>query len=174
VLPVGRATEDMCLTAGQTEAAFGDIYSIASRATFDVKTTEAPHYRRYAIQHALEAPSAGRAPQPTSRERFAGIGDGRGFVFISHHGDIQPSGFLPLSVGNVGEQKLLDVYRNHPIMQRLRKPQTFDGKCGVCEYSVICGGSRARAYAASGNAFGRDVSCEYIPATQARTLHATG
>lgn len=168
VLPVGRAAEDMCLTADQTEAAFGDIYSIASRAAFDVKATEAPHYRRFAIQHSSDIRAAGRAVRLGSRERFAGIGDGRGFVFVSHHGDIQPSGFLPLPVGNVREQNLLDVYRDHPIMQRLREPHAFDGKCGACEYNVICGGSRARAYAASRNPFGSDASCEHIPAAYAR------
>jgi radical SAM protein with 4Fe4S-binding SPASM domain len=157
VLPVGRAGADLCLDAGQTEEAFAEINGIAQRATFEIKTTEAPHYRRYALQHAIAPPS-----------RFAGIGDGRGFVFISHHGDVQPSGFLPLTIGNVKEQPLIELYRENLVMRRLRRPDTFDGKCGVCEFRRICGGSRARAFAVSGNPFASDPACSYTPAMTSR------
>ncbi|MHB8146997.1 MAG: TIGR04053 family radical SAM/SPASM domain-containing protein [Vulcanimicrobiaceae bacterium] len=169
VLPVGRAGTDLCLDAGQTEDAFREIHAIESRVAFDVKATEAPHYRRYALQHAAVPPRERPGTSMRAPGRFAGIGDGRGFVFISHRGDIQPSGFLALSVGNVREDALLDVYRNDPVMQRLRKPDTFDGKCGVCEFRRICGGSRARAFAASGNAFGSDPDCSYVPAAAAHS-----
>lgn len=155
VLPVGRANAELCLDASEAEAAFRQIYAIAQRVGFQVKTTEAPHYRRYVMQHSS-------APLNSF-----GIGDGRGFIFISHYGDVQPSGFLPILLGNVRERKLLSIYREHAIAVRLRRPDSFHGKCGRCEFNKICGGSRARACAATGDPFASDPSCEYKPVARA-------
>jgi len=162
VLPIGRATAEMCLLAQETERAFARLAAVADASTFDLKTTEAPHYRRYIMQHAASAPPRERPAATGHPLRFAGIGDGRGFVFVSHQGDVFPSGFLPLRVGNVRESSLSDIYRDAPAMRRLRRPETFGGKCGLCEFGRICGGSRARAYLASGDAFASDPSCAYV------------
>lgn len=158
VVPVGRAVDTMCLDAKQTEQAFATILDISTRAPFAVKTTEAPHYRRFVLQHGSDAAT----PRPAIERD--GIGDGRGFVFVSHTGEIAPSGFLPLTLGNVRSSKLLDIYRNDDTMRRLRRPETFDGKCGFCEFQTLCGGSRARAFAVTGNPFASDPSCVYVPA----------
>jgi radical SAM protein with 4Fe4S-binding SPASM domain len=163
IVPVGRAQMADVLTAEETEAAFGDIYRISQRVPFPIKTTEAPHYRRYAMQKAAAAPRGLTYPS---------IGDGKGFVFISHTGEICPSGFLPYVVGNVREDRLLDVYRNHPIMQRMRAPETFGGKCGVCEFRELCGGSRSRAYTMTGDAFASEPTCAYVPASLREKSHA--
>jgi radical SAM protein len=172
VLPIGRATADMCLSAQETERAFARLAAVAEGARFDVKTTEAPHYRRYLMQHAASAPPrerpAGAAAPPL---RFAGIGDGRGFVFVSHQGDVYPSGFLPLRMGNVRERSLGELYRDAPVMQRLRRPETFGGKCGLCKFQHTCGGSRARAYLASGDAFASDPSCAYVSTAAGSLAH---
>lgn len=152
LVPVGRAQREQCLDAAETEAAFEVLYEIGKHSPFKIKTTEAPHYRRFVAQ---------RDGMPERRE---GIGDGKGFVFISHVGEIQPSGFLPLTCGNVRTHSLLQVYRDHPIMRRLRRPETFFGKCSRCEYNRFCGGSRARAYAYTGNPFGSEPTCNYVPA----------
>lgn len=152
LVPVGRAQRDQCLDAPQTEAAFGVLYEIGKHASFKIKTTEAPHYRRFVAQ---------RDGMPAHPD---GIGDGKGFVFISHIGEIQPSGFLPLTCGNVRERSLLAVYRDHPIMRRLRKPETFFGKCSRCEFNRLCGGSRARAYAMTGDPFASEPTCSHVPA----------
>ncbi|MDE2480767.1 MAG: radical SAM protein [bacterium] len=151
LIPVGRASLDMMLDAAETDRAFEAIYAASKRAPFGVKTTEAPAYRRFLAQ---------RDP---SLVRTAGIGDGRGFVFVSHVGEVYPSGFLPESAGNVRSTPLGTIYREHPLFVRLRRPSTFTGKCGVCSYNTICGGSRARAYATSGDPFGSDPSCSYVP-----------
>lgn len=98
----------------------------------------------------------GRAPK--------GVNDGDGFVFISHTGDVYPSGFLPVVCGNVKDESLIDVYRNSPVMQTLRDKSKLQGKCGVCEYKTMCGGSRARAYAVTGDYMAGDPACAYIPA----------
>ncbi len=153
LVPVGRATERDVLDASETENAFAQLHRLAGELPFDLKTTEAPHYRRYLLQHGDEASLARRIPA---------IGDGKGFVFVSHLGEICPSGFLPYVVGNVRTDRLLTVYRDHPIMRRLRAPDTFVGKCGVCEYRQICGGSRSRAYTMTGDAFASEPTCAYV------------
>jgi len=160
VLPIGRATADMCLSAQESERAFARLAVVAELSSFDVKTTEAPHYRRYSMQHATNT-------LPRERLRFAGIGDGRGFIFVSHRGDVYPSGFLPLCVGNVRRRPLVEIYRESPALRRLRRPETFGGKCGLCEFQQICGGSRARAYLASGDPFASDPSCAFVSANAA-------
>ncbi|TAK36742.1 MAG: radical SAM/SPASM domain-containing protein, partial [Lysobacteraceae bacterium] len=55
------------------------------------------------------------------------------------------------------------VYRSHPLFVALRDPRSFDGKCGGCPYGLICGGSRARAYAHTGSALASDPLCPYTP-----------
>lgn len=163
LVPVGRAAATDVLTATETEEVFADLYRLSHELPFPLKTTEAPHYRRYLAQRSAAAPRGGM--------RYAGIGDGKGFVFVSHLGEIMPSGFLPYVVGNVRHEPLVDVYRDHPIMRRLRSPNSFGGKCGVCEYHDLCGGSRARAYTMTGDAFASEPTCAYIPAA-ARPAHA--
>lgn len=92
-----------------------------------------------------------------------GVTDGSGFVFVSHTGEISPSGFLPLNCGNVREDRLSEVYRSHPVFTSIRSPELYSGKCGVCDYNRMCGGSRARAYTATGDYMASDPACAYIP-----------
>jgi radical SAM protein with 4Fe4S-binding SPASM domain len=93
------------------------------------------------------------------------VGDGRGFVFISHSGEVCPSGFLPLTGGNVKAQPLAEIYRNSALFKKLRDMDALQGKCGRCNYRSICGGSRARAYALTGDIMGADPYCLYQPAS---------
>lgn len=161
LVPVGRAAVEDVLDADQTETVFEKVYRLAQTLPFEVKTTEAPHYRRFVAQRAATPPL-----------RYNGIGDGKGFVFVSHHGEIAPSGFLPHVVGNVRSDSLLHVYRDDPFMQRLRAPETFSGKCGICEFRNLCGGSRARAYTMTGNAFGSEPTCAYLSSPLMQAAHA--
>ena len=166
IVPTGRAQIEDVLSAAQTEEVFRKLYAISQTLSFPVKTTEAPHYRRFVAQKQAQMPPRER---PSNGEgmpwlAFPAISDGKGFVFVSHTGEICPSGFLPYVVGNVRQDELLDVYRTDPIMQRLRAPKTFSGKCGVCEFRQLCGGSRARAYTMTGDAFASEPTCAYVPA----------
>ena len=95
--------------------------------------------------------------------RGFGIRDGNGVMFISHTGEVQPSGFLPLTAGNVRTENPLQIYRSSPLFQSLRRPDLFHGRCGACEFGEICGGSRARAYAATGDPLDSDPLCPYEP-----------
>jgi radical SAM protein with 4Fe4S-binding SPASM domain len=91
------------------------------------------------------------------------VNDGKGFCFVSHTGEVCPSGFLPLPGGNIRQQSVTDVYRHSTLFRDLRQPDKLKGKCGRCEYRQVCGGSRARAYALTGDYLATDPSCVYDP-----------
>ncbi len=160
LVPVGRASLDDVLSAAETETAFAELHRASLALPFAVKTTEAPHYRRYLLQHGHNG--AG----------ISSIGDGKGFVFVSHRGEIFPSGFLPHTVGNVRTDRLIDVYRDSPFMRRLRDPDSFAGKCSFCEFRRVCGGSRARAFTMTGDAYASEPTCAYIPAWHESAYYA--
>lgn len=166
LVPTGRARYQDMLNAVETENAFERLYAVARRDLFPVRTTEALHYRRFLLQRKREgAPQT--APNPWApRGLPRGVSDGSGFVFVSHIGDVYPSGFLPLPGGNVRTQPLADIYRHSPLFRSLRDHDQLRGKCGICEYRHICGGSRARAYALTGDWLASDPTCVYEPASR--------
>ena len=171
LVTTGRALEQDDLTGDEYEKVFEFLYEISKVAPFEVKTTEAMHYRRYIAQR-LKAEHGGRGgANGRLLWRTTGVGDGRGFMFVSHTGEIYPSGFLPVSGGNVRRDNLVDVYRNSSLFRILRTPEANVGKCGYCEYHKICGGSRSRAYALTGNYLEADPRCTYQPA---RTMQLAG
>ncbi len=96
-------------------------------------------------------------------QRQAGINDGKGLVFISQTGEIYPSGFLPVAAGNVRRDSLTDVYRHSPLFRTLRNTDELHGKCGQCEFRNLCGGSRSRSYALTGDFLAEDPKCVYQP-----------
>ena len=161
----GRASREDDLEAREYEDVFRFLYETSKTASYDIKTTEAQHYRRYVAQRRkAEGPGHnGKASAQDNIPRQSGINDGKGFVFISHTGEIYPSGFLPMPAGNVRRDSLVNVYRQSPLFRRLRGPDSFEGKCGVCEFRNLCGGSRSRAFALTGDAFGSDPRCVYEP-----------
>jgi len=163
LIVTGRALENDDLAAPEYEQVFKFMYDLSKTAPFGIKTTEAMHYRRYVAQR-MKAEHGDRSN--SAREvtwRTAGVSDGKGFVFVSHQGEIYPSGFLPIRGGNVLEEELTDVYRNSELFKTLRDTSAREGKCGVCEYQKICGGSRSRAYALTGDFMGSDPRCVYQP-----------
>jgi MoaA/NifB/PqqE/SkfB family radical SAM enzyme len=125
--------------------------------SFVVAATEAPMFRRVQLQRQGKAPDA---PVPG-----AGMRDGNGILFISYRGDVTPSGFLPLVTGNVREVDVLTLYRESELFRALRRTDEFGGRCGLCEYRRACGGSRGRAYAATGDPLAEDPLCVYEPGT---------
>jgi radical SAM protein len=179
LVPTGRAAVADDITAEEYEEVFGTLYAISKRASFDIKTTEAQHYRRYvAQQRKAEGARAGAGADailPNSIGRQAGINDGKGLVFVSHTGEIYPSGFLPLSAGNVRRNSLVKVYRHSPLFRNLRDGARLGGKCGLCEYRNLCGGSRSRAFALTGDYLREELRCTYQPrvSTQASS-HTLG
>jgi radical SAM protein len=175
IVPVGRARPEDLATADEFEAVFNRLYDLSRTATFDIKTTAAPHYRRVVMQRQVAERRAGLrdvASLPLTagvgfrlgdgvNRAARGVNDGDGFMFVSHRGEIYPSGFLPRSAGNVRTDDMVDVYRNHEMFLALRDRSRLEGKCGVCEFRHVCGGSRARAYAMTGNLLASDPLCSY-------------
>ncbi len=165
LVPVGRGRILPMLSPDEAEAVLEWLAAVAERVPFAIKTTEAPFYRRVVLQRQG---LAGGETASTRRSGF-GVRDGNGIVFVSHTGDIYPAGFLPLAAGNVRSANIVDVYRNHPLFLALRDPDRFRGKCGQCEFRFVCGGSRSRAYAVTGDPLESDPLCPYQPGqTRAR------
>lgn len=143
------------------------LHELSRQGDFDIKATAAPMYRRIAAQHRHgDGPvgGAGFAFHDGLDRPVQGVNDGRGFLFISHLGEIMPSGFLPISVGNVREDDVVEVYRTNELFRALRDPARLTGKCGACEYADVCGGQRGRAYAVTGDPLASDPACAYVPA----------
>ncbi len=163
LVPTGRGQLTDLPTGEEFENAFARLYQLSLNLPFRVKTTEGPHYRRYMLQQ--QHGGDGRAFQFTEREQAQPwVNDGKGFVFISHTGDVCPSGFFPVAAGNVKKTPLWWVYRYAPLFQALRDSSRLKGKCKVCEFREVCGGSRARALAVTGDAFAQEPCCVYQPA----------
>jgi len=174
LVATGRASASQDLTAEEYEEVFRFLYDLSKTAPFDIKTTEAQHYRRYVAQQRKAEGGSGQrsAPPPEVIQRQAGINDGKGFVFVSHTGEIYPSGFLPVSAGNVRRDSLVDVYRNSPLFRTLRNADTLRGKCGDCEFRNLCGGSRSRSFALTGDYLAEDPRCVYRPAGTSRRKYS--
>jgi radical SAM protein len=127
-----------------------------------VTTTEAPHFRRVQLQRR-------RLPVTSNPRAGFGIRDGNGVMFVSHTGEVSPSGFLPIATGNVREQDVVELYRDSPMFVALRSAEGFEGRCGLCSFHAICGGSRARAWSSGGNVLAEDPLCLYDPRAAAGT-----
>jgi radical SAM protein len=147
----------------------------ASRYGFVVRTVEAPFFRRVVAERRAGGPPpasptyralAGRLvellgpPGERSSAHTAATRDGKGIVFVAHDGEVHPAGFLPLPLGSVRERPLAEIYRDDPLLRRIRAAD-FTGRCGACAYADLCGGSRARAYAATGDPLGEDTACPF-------------
>jgi AdoMet-dependent heme synthase len=163
LISVGRGTVLQEITPAQSEKLFHWLYGLSKEGRFQIKTTEATHYRRVAVK-AMEA--EGMTDEEivrTSVGRGFGIRDGNGIMFISHDGSVFPSGFLPVAVGNVRSDDIVDLYRDHPTFTSLRDTTQYKGRCGACPFVERCGGSRARAYAWTGDVLETDPLCPYVP-----------
>ena len=185
LVPTGRGRALSGLDAAETEDVLNVLYDLGENVP--VKTTEAHHFRRVCLQRAVLARRGQSAvevlglgplyqrlrgrldelaltdqPRRTRRPPLQ-VSAGNGFVFVSHRGEVHPSGFLPVGAGNVRQQRLTDIYRSAPLFTGLRDLTRLRGRCGDCEFRAVCGGSRARAYAVTGDLFAEEPACAYQP-----------
>lgn len=200
LVPTGRAKTGDMIDGSEVETLFGALYDISKSVSFNVRTTEAMHYRRYVMQRMLAEqgkttdelidPNTGLIDASTifmgniARTKPIGVqmqtgaitrapkgvNEAKGFVFISHIGDVFPSGFLPLKAGNVKKDSLVTLYRESELFRSLRDTNNLKGKCGECEFRELCGGSRSRAWSVTGDVFASDPICTYQP--QAKLAYA--
>jgi radical SAM protein len=167
LIAVGRGKLLQPVSPERGEELMHWVYDLAQVAPFAIKTTEAPSYRRVALERMRAAGWTREQIAQTPVYRGFEIRDGHGIMFVSNQGEIFPAGFLPLVTGNVRTNKLTYVYRNSPVFRELHTPSHFKGKCGVCEYRTLCGGSRARAFAYTGDPLESDPFCAYEPKADA-------
>jgi len=190
LVPTGRGKVEDEITPQEYEDVMNWLYDAGK--LLSVKTTEGHHYKRVVLQRTL-LDRKGLDPVDVMRlgetyqrlyQHFLDVADfdnvrevtedrtrraplhinaGNGFVFISRRGDVFPSGFMPVSAGNVRDIVLPDIYREAPLFRDLRNPAKLEGRCGACEFNKICGGSRSRAYAVSGNPLAEEPFCAYEP-----------
>lgn len=157
-------------SAGEFEGAFARLYALSQKVPFKIKTSEAPHYRRYVLQQQAKARAAGALEPPQFAEGIPGImpvNEDRGTLFISHTGEVYPCPSLPVTGGNIRVLKLAEIYRSSQVFTLLRDQGNLSGKCGDCAFKGVCGGSRARAYAIHGDMFTEDPSCIFRPTASA-------
>ncbi|MBC7557904.1 MAG: TIGR04053 family radical SAM/SPASM domain-containing protein [Dermatophilaceae bacterium] len=183
LVPTGRGKLLEPLTAAEEEEVLHWLHDVSTLVA--IKTTEAPHYRRIAIQRAgvdalddvfppgplrsqLRRETAetltGREPPRRPRPPID-VNSGRGFAFVDHVGAVYPSGFMPTAVGSVRNQSFPEIYRGSELLRQLRDPDGFGGRCGRCEFRTVCGGSRSHAFATTGDPLAEDPSCLYQPAS---------
>ena len=175
LVPMGRARKEDVASAEGFEAVFNQLYDLSKTASFDIKATAAPQYSRVVMQRKRAEARAGadtdldvltsgmHYSQQDGIGRARNVNDGDGFMFISHVGDIYPSGFLPIKAGNVRTDDIEEVYRYSPLFTTLRDRSQLKGKCGICSYRSFCGGSRARAYAMTGDFLAEEPFCSHEP-----------
>ncbi|MCO6043006.1 TIGR04053 family radical SAM/SPASM domain-containing protein [Aeoliella sp. ICT_H6.2] len=161
LVPVGRGIEEQRLSADECEEVFELLWRQTQRQPYAIKTTEAPHYRRFVMQHQGD-PLAGRSDSHGRRAPL-GVRDGKGIMFVAHDGQVFPAGFLPLECGRFPEQSVVDAYQQHPNFRTLRDHDLLQGKCGLCEYRSACGGSRSRAFALTGDPMAEEPDCRHQP-----------
>lgn len=184
LVPTGRGHDLDQPAADEIEDVLNFFYDMGD--VVPTRTTEGHHFRRVVLQREQLAAESldhvaalglgelyqeltdrsqvlGLTRSVRSRRAPLNVSSANGFVFISHHGQVQPSGFLPLSAGNIKDQPLAIIYAASDLFRQLRDTRNLKGKCGECEFVAVCGGSRARAYGATGTLDASDPMCAYVP-----------
>jgi radical SAM protein with 4Fe4S-binding SPASM domain len=175
LVPTGAARELEIISPAEAERVFAVVDEIRAQETFAVRLIEAPHYRRFRLQRVLETRLASTGTRDDDDDVLDLALDGaRAFVHITHAGEVRPSQFAPHTAGNLRYRPLGDIYRGSDLFVALRDADNLRGKCRRCDFRVLCGGSRSRAYAMTGDLFGADPLCAYEPAEQNVTMVSRG
>ncbi|MGC8655520.1 MAG: TIGR04053 family radical SAM/SPASM domain-containing protein [Thermoplasmata archaeon] len=183
LIKTGRGIDREDLNADEYEDV-NNFLEFASRYGIVIRTVESPIFRRIMFERQSSEYNGGQiykslvektkeilgGPSGKVMGHTSNTRDGKGIIFVSHNGDVNPSGFLPLKLGNVKEKSIVEIYQNNEILRKLRDPSNFKGRCGACEYGDICGGSRSRAYSYYGDIFQEDPRCSYIPSSMRKEL----
>ena len=163
LVQTGRGSSLEQITPEECEECLAFLDDLSRCVPFGIKTTEAPHYRRVQSQRERAGVPADPVLGPRQLRAPRAVNDGNGLVFVDHVGNVCASGFLPLPRGNAREGRLVETYRDDAVFRRLRDPDALRGRCGRCEWRAVCGGSRARAFSVTGDAFAEDPLCAYEP-----------
>jgi radical SAM protein with 4Fe4S-binding SPASM domain len=188
LIRTGRGASLEGIQPSECEEVMNFLYD-AAHYGIPVRTAEGPNFRRVvssrqkgsctptgqfyehlaAKLRKLEGESQG---PPTFK--LTRTGDGKGIMFVGHDGEVYPSGFLPICSGKLPEDNLSTIYRSNKLFVALRDPTNLKGRCGMCEYNDICGGSRSRAFAERGDPLEEDPACPYVPGGEISHEATTG
>lgn len=182
LVPVGCGLEiaqSAQLASEEYEAVLSWIDDIAQSETMEVRATCAPHAQRIRLQRqalaerdssfvkrdASETEGRGTLHEVrvTGPQVRRGCLAGTGICFISHRGEVFPCGYLPVKAGDIRQQSFATIWETASVFADLRDPNRLTGKCGICDYRLVCGGCRARAYGQTGNYLGEEPFCSYSP-----------
>ena len=169
LVPTGRGLAEQRIAPWEYEVAFEKLHAHSLIQPYQIKTTEAPHFRRFMLERSGWKPGRENKERRQTIPGMVGTNDGRGVMFISHIGEIYPSGFMPILCGTFPKDSPVDVYQNSPLFKSLRDPNQIKGKCGFCQYREICGGSRARAYALTGDPLESEPDCVHVSLRSTRS-----
>ncbi len=155
---VGRGRSlDAELPPAEQEKMLHWLHDRAKEGLISVRATCAPHYFRILTQAEKHSPASSHS----AITRGCTAGDR--FVFISSTGHVQPCGYLEVDCGDLRKQGFWEIWDNSPTLEDLRHWDRLKGKCGICEFRSVCGGCRARAYAATGDVLAEEPACLYRP-----------
>lgn len=167
----GRLGAEDSITAFECESTLNDVHDLSLTAPFRIETAEAPHYRRVILERRRGVrrdggtawPVTSRWPVHLDPLRHAAVEDGKGLLFIDRRGRVYPSPSLRVAAGSIRRASPVTIYRTHPLFRALRDPDRLQGRCGRCLFRGTCGGSRARAFAVTGDPLGEEPLCLYTP-----------
>ena len=166
LVPVGcgiKIAETDMISAEKYEEVLNWFYDRSREVNIEFKATCAPHYYRIIRQRAKKEGRTLSFETDGMAAMTRGCLAGTGVCFISHRGEVQPCGYLPVSAGNVLNTPFPEIWEKSELFATLRDFNTLKGKCGACEYRSVCGGCRARAYYAENDMLGEEPFCIYEP-----------
>jgi AdoMet-dependent heme synthase len=151
LVPVGRGkgVGQLALSASETESVLRWMFKMNAQGAIPMRETCAPQAVR--LWYTLGKP--GNKP--------SGCMGGKGFVFISHTGVLQPCGFLDVPSGDLRtfDFDFSKAYTSSEVFNNLKQCDNLSGGCGACAYRWECSGCRARAYAATGDYMAAETTC---------------
>lgn len=153
LVQTGRGSLLTDITPAEYEKVLRDVSHLEEQVGIHVKPTCAPMFMRISKQQD------GNASKKYPRGCMAGIT----YCRISPEGGVYACPYLPLQAGDVRQRPFGDIWNDSPLFNDLRDYSRLEGKCGRCGYKDVCGGCRARAYAADGNPLSQDPMCPYRP-----------
>ncbi|MEW6544841.1 MAG: radical SAM protein [Nitrospirota bacterium] len=186
LVPVGCGLDiapDAQLTPREYEAVLYWIDELSQSGTMEIRATCAPHIQRVRLQKQVlaggyaeaEAKAKVEEDEDLKKQLFAqpqpkpdpqtrrGCLAGTGIAFVSHRGEVFPCGYLPVKAGDIRTRSFADVWESAEVFAALRNADRLAGKCGACEYRIVCGGCRARAYGSTGRYLDEEPFCTYLP-----------
>jgi len=155
LVPTGRGVDLLDLAPQRIETLLAELAAAETRyrGRMMVRAKCAPHFMRHV--HAADPDS----PVLSYRTRCP---CGIDYCRITPDGKLTPCPYMPSEAGDLRRQSFGEVWSGSKLFAELRE-RKLGGRCGSCEYRMVCGGCRARALATTGDHLAEDPGCVYQP-----------